>query len=224
MGYHINLESITLEDYKTKLETAYLPPSRMLLKDRLEERFGHFRKAGFKNLKELQLALKKKAKLLEMAKTGCLTEEYLVILLREINSMLPKPNKLSEFSGISPESIAKLEKAGIKDTEKLYGKVKTLKNRKELSSATGLSEDIITELAKLSDLSRIKWVGATFARMLYDVGIDTVEKATKADYEDSHEKINRLNRERNIYKGTIGLNDMKIFVNAAKDVILEIEY
>ena len=60
--------------------------------------------------------------------------------------------------------------------------------------------------------------------MLYDLGIDTVEKASKTDPVELNAKINQLNKEKNIYKGHFGLNDMKIFVNAAKEVPLEIEY
>jgi hypothetical protein len=60
--------------------------------------------------------------------------------------------------------------------------------------------------------------------MLYDLGIDTVEKASKADPVELHARINQLNKEKSIYKGQIGLNDIKIFVNAAKEVPLEIEY
>jgi len=41
---------------------------------------------------------------------------------------------------------------------------------------------------------------------------------------DLHAKINQLNKKKSIYKGQIGLNDIKIFVNAAKEIPLEIEY
>jgi hypothetical protein len=44
MGYYIDLERITIEDYKTRLGTAYLPPGRMILKERLDERFEYFRR------------------------------------------------------------------------------------------------------------------------------------------------------------------------------------
>jgi hypothetical protein len=33
-----------------------------------------------------------------------------------------------------------------------------------------------------------------------------------------------LNKEKNSYKGQIGLNDIKIIVNAAKEIPLDIEY
>ena len=224
MAYYIDLEKITLDNYKNKLRDAYLPPSRMMLKDRLDERFTYFKNLGINNVKELLLLLKKKDKIAELQKIEYLSGEYLTILLRELNSILPKPNKISEFTGIQTETIKKLEKIGIKDTLKLYDKIVNAKTRNELAKTTGINEAEILELTKLTDLSRIKWVGVTFARMLYTIGTDTVEKASKADPVELHKLINQVNKEKNLYKGQIGLNDIKIFVNAAKEVPLDIEY
>lgn len=224
MGYYIDLEKITIDEYQLKLEKAYLPPSRMVLKERTDERFGYFKRIGIKNVNELIQLLKNKNKLAELSKAECFTGDYLTILLRELNSTLPKPNKIADFPGISNNIAEKLEIAGIKNTEKLYDLVKTASDRKKLSMETGISEREVLELAKLTDLSRIKWVGVTFARMLYDLGIDTVKKASECDPDELHEKINRMSRENLIYKGQIGLNDIRIFVNAAKEVPFEIEY
>jgi hypothetical protein len=224
MGYYTDLSSVSIDKYKNKLEAAYLPPSRMILKEKLDERFDYFKSIGIKNVSDLQKLLKKKEKLSELSKVSCLSGDYLPILLREINSIQPKPNKIKEFIGIPLESVSKLEKIGIKDTVGLFEMVKTAKDRKDLANKAGIGDSEVLELTKLTDLSRIKWVGVTFARMLYDVGVDTVEKASKADYEDLHKRINQINKERNFYKGQIGLNDMKLFVNAAKEVSLEIEY
>lgn len=223
MGYYTDLASISLDDYQSKLKLADLLPSRVILKERLEERFNYFKSLGIKNVLELQKLLKKKEKLAELLKVDCFSENYLVILLREINSIQPKPNKISEFIGISPEAVSKLEKIGIKDTVKLFDQVLTIESRKELAEKTNISDSEILELTKLTDLSRIKWVGATFARMLFFVGIDTVEKASKADYVELHQKIIQINKEKNFYKGQIGLHDMKLFVDAAKEVSLEID-
>jgi hypothetical protein len=224
MGYYIDLNSISIDDYKAKLEVSDMLPSRMILKDKMEERFNYFKNIGINNVLELQQTLKKKDKLTELSKVKCFSGDYLVILLREINSIQPKPNKLKEFIGISSDTVSKLETAGIKDTVALFDKVKTSVSRDELANRTGISKAEILELTKLTDLSRIKWVGATFARILYDAGIDTVEKASKADYVELHNMIHDINKKRNYFKGTIGLNDMKLFVYAAKEVSLEIEY
>ncbi|PTN01391.1 uncharacterized protein DUF4332 [Mangrovibacterium marinum] len=224
MGYYIDLERITIDDYQIKLESAYLPPSRMILKDKLDERFGYFKSIGIKNVKELIQILKKKDNLAELSKVDCLSGDYLTILRRELNSTLPKPNKIADFTGISQETVDKLENIGIKNTEKLYDKVLTKSDRQKLADSTGIGNKDILELTKLTDLSRIKWVGVTFARMLYDLNIDTAEKASKSDPADLHSRINQLNKEKSIYKAQIGLNDIKIFVNAAKEIPFEIEY
>ena len=76
----------------------------------------------------------------------------------------------------------------------------------------------------MTDLSGNKWAGVTFARMLFDLGIDTLEKASKSNPVDLHTRLNLLNKEKGIYKGQIRLNDIKRFVDAAKEIPLEIEY
>ncbi|SFK42911.1 DUF4332 domain-containing protein [Proteiniphilum acetatigenes] len=224
MGYYIDLEKITIDDYRIKLESAYLPPSRMILKEKLDERFGYLKSIGIKNVKGLIQLLKKKDKFTELSKVDCLSGDYLTILLRELNSTLPKPNKLADFIGISKNTIDKLEKIGIKNTEELYGKVIKKSDRKELADSTGIDYQDILELTKLTDLSRIKWVGVTYAQILYDLGVDTVERVSKSAPVDLHTRVNQFIKEKNIFKGQIGLNDIKILIEAATEIPLEIEY
>lgn len=224
MGYYIDLEKISIDGYREKLKSAYLPPSRLMLKDKLDERFGYFKGIGIKNIKELIQLLKKKDKLAEISKVDCLSGDYLTILLRELNSTLPKPNKISDFIEIAKNTMDSLEKIGITNTEKLYDKVIKKSDRQKLVNSTGIEYQDILELTKLSDLSRIKWVGATYAQMLYDLGVDTVEKVSESDPIDLHAKINQMIKEKNIFKGAIGLNDVKILIESANDLPLEIEY
>lgn len=123
MGYYIDLEKVSIDDYRTKLKSAYLPPSRLILKDKLDERFEYFKGIGIRNVKELLLLLKNKDKFANLSKIESLSADYLTILLRELNSTLPKPNKISEFNEIAKRTINNLEKFGISNTEKLYDKV-----------------------------------------------------------------------------------------------------
>ncbi|MEI8047094.1 MAG: DUF4332 domain-containing protein [Bacteroidota bacterium] len=224
MGYYIDLEAISIDSYKAKIEAAYLPPGRKLLKERTDERFGFFTSFGITNVKQLLQTLRKKDKFNELSKAECYTGNYLTILLRELNSILPKPIRIRDFPGISSETVANLEKTGINDTLKLFDQVKSAASRKELADATGITHAEIMELTKLTDLSRIKWVGGTFARILYDIGADTVENVSKANIDDLHHQINQINEEGNYCKGQIGLNDVRIVVDAAKELPLEIEF
>lgn len=223
MGYHIDLEKISLQQYMNRLETAWLPPGRRILREKLAERIGYFMEADIKNLNELQKLLKKEIYLKKLSELSLFEGDYLVILLREINSMLPKPTALKDFPGISHAAIEKLQAMGIKDTKQLFGKVLTSAQRQNLASESDLPLDLIDELACLADLSRIKWVGAIFAKMLFDLSVKNVREVAAADPVDLHRKVNELNSRLNYYKGKIGLNDMHILVAAAGDVPVEME-
>lgn len=224
MGYYIDLEKLSIDDYRIKLESAYLPPSRIILKDRLDERFGYFKSIGITNVKGLIQLLKKKDRFAELSKIDSFSGDYLTILLRELNSTLPKPNKIADFVGITKGAIDNLEKIGISNTEKLYNKVTKKSDRQKLADSTGIKYQDLLELTKLSDLSRIKWVGVTYAQMLYDLGVDNVEKVLKSDPNDLHARINQMIKEKNIFKGAIGLNDVKILIESAIELPLDIEY
>ena len=196
----------------------------MILKEKLGELFGYVKNMGVNNVRELIQLLKKKEKLAELSKIDCFSGDYLTILLRELNSTLPKPNKLTDFVEISKDTIRKLEAIRIVNTEKLYEKIIKKADRIELAKSTGIDIQEILNLTKLTDLSRIKWVGATYAQMLYDLGVDTVEKVSKSDPIDLHARINQMIKENNIFKGAIGLNDVKILVETANELPLDIEY
>lgn len=224
MGYYIDLEKITLSDYCKKLHLAYLPPGRMILKEKTEERFGYFEKTGIKNIKELILFLKKKDSFAQISEVEGFSADYLTILLRELNSIHPKPNKLADFKEISKDAISRLAQAGIKDTEKLYYKVITKKQRNQLAESLGLNEQDVLQLTCLTDLSRIKWVGATYALLLHDLGVDSVEKVSASDAPDLHARINQRIKELTIFKGGIGINDVKILIETANELPVEIEY
>lgn len=224
MSYYINLEEIPIETYGEKLKTAYLPPSRKILAENNNEIFSYFKSIGINNLLELIQLLKKKNSFIELQKVKCLSLDYLKILLRELNSILPKPNKLKDFKGPSEKTILELEKIGVTNTKKLYDLVLNENSRIKLSKQINVPYNEILHLTKLTDLSRIKWVGSTFASMLYELSIDSVEKASKTDPIKLHQQLNQLSKEQSIYKANIGLNDIKIFVEAANEVPVEIEF
>lgn len=224
MGYYIDLVAISISKYRDILKSADLLPSRMILKENIDEVFQVLKKQQIKNVDELQKTLKSKDKVQSFSKKSAIPEGYLTILSREIKSYRQKPNILRDFPGIDKNEILKLENLGIKNTLQLFGKIITPQSRKELAAQTGINESGILKLAKLADLSRIRWVNHTFAYVLFEAGFDTSEKVATANYEELYTKVKTLNEERKIYKAHIGLHDMKLCVEAAKDVSLDIKY
>jgi hypothetical protein len=223
-NYYINLETISLSDYKNELQNTELLPSRNIIKEEIENRFNILGQHEVKNLNDVLTLLKTPEKINAFARASGLSEEYLSILKREIASSQPKPVTLSEFPGIKKKTAKHLEKLGIKNTKQLFNFIKTDVQRKDLCKQTGISFDEILELTKLTDVSRIKWVGANFARLLVDSPYDTLEKVSKANYANIYEALVKINKERKYFKGMFGLNDMKLCVIAAKKVPKAITY
>lgn len=183
-NYYIDLKSISLSDYEKDLENAELIPSRRIIQEDLKNRFSTLKKHGINNLNDILVILKNPDKIKNFSKKTSLPEEYLTILKREIASSLPKPINLTDFPGISKTSIKNLEKLNIKNTKQIFDYVKTEADRKKFCKKSDISYKEILELTKLTDVSRIKWVGANFARLLVDSNVDTLVKVSKADYKE----------------------------------------
>ena len=224
MGYYIDLESISIDQYKTILRAADLIPSWMVLKKNIDENFDTIKNQGISNLDELQKALKNKNKVQEFSGQSGLPEDYLNVLRRVINGYHPKPNRFRDFPNLTKEVVEKLEALGFKNTLHLYDEILTPEKRNDLSQKIGIDRNDVLKLAKLTDLSRVRWVNHTFAYVLLEAGYPTAESVARADYREMYETIRELNREREIYKGHIGAHDMKMCVEAARGLDFEIKY
>ncbi len=224
MGYYIDLQKISIDQYKKILESADLIPSWMILKENIRKNLDIIKKHGIKNLDELKKTLKDKSKVQEFSKQSGLPENYLSVLRRVVNGYHPKPNRIKDFPNITKEVAAKLEAVSIKNTLHLYDEILTAEKRKKLSSKTGIDKNEVMKLAKLTDLSRIRWVNHTFAYVLLEAGYETAEQVANADYNKMYDTIKQLNKERELYKGNIGAHDMKLCVEAAQTLDFDIEY
>jgi hypothetical protein len=96
---------------------------------------------------------------------------------------------LRKFRGVNPDDIEKLEAIGIKNINQMLEKGRTPESRKELSQKSGISQEAILELVKLSDLARIPGIKGIRARLYVDAGVDTVEKLAACDPKAFREMI-----------------------------------
>jgi len=173
-GYYINPKKYSLDRLQKSLESRDMIPSRIILKDDLRPCFEKLRKAGVKNLKQLQTALRSKPKINDFARAIDLSPEYLNLLRREVNSYFPSPVNLSRFIGVQGEVVFKLEQLGIKNSKHLFEVSSDEVHLSTLLSENGLTQADVSELISLADLSRLYGVGPTFAGILYGAGIDSV--------------------------------------------------
>ncbi len=224
MSYSVNLEDIPISKYRESLESADLIPSQMMLKNNIDDAFAKINQQKIGNVEELRKALSNKQKLQEFSNQSGIAEAYLKILIRHVNGYRRKPNRIKDFPGLAESVVSKLENLGVKNTRQLFDRILTVQSRSAFSSEAGISERDLLTLTKLTDLSRIKWVNHTFAYVLLEAKYDTAGKVAAADYTELYEAARQLNKEKEIYKGNIGLRDMKRCVEAAKNVSQDIEY
>lgn len=116
MGYYTDLKSISTDCYQEILKASDLLPSRKILKENIDNNFKVIKKQKILNLEELLNRLKDKQRLQNFSQLSGLSENYLNILIREIKSIRPKPNRIKDFPGVTKSIVSKLEKIGVKNT------------------------------------------------------------------------------------------------------------
>lgn len=224
MPFYVDFAAISIDEYKAKLENADLVPSRQLLKKNTTEVFNKLEACGIKNTEDLFNALKTKARVQNFAQKSAIDENYLTILIRELKGYRQPPVKIKDFPELSKEAIHSLESIGIKNTLQLYEHIKNQTSRRHLAIKTKLDYDTILTLARLTDLSRARWVNHTFAYVLINSGIHSIEELAHTSIDILHQKINDTNRRLNLYKGKIGKHDMKLTIDAARELPFEVDF
>ncbi len=224
MGYYIDLERISIDEYKTMLKNADLIPSWRVVQDHIDEHLDVVKQHNIQNVADLKKALKTTGHVLKFSQLSGLPEPYVAVLRRVTNGYHPKPNRIQDFPCLREDTVEKLRTVGIKNTFQLYPEIVTANTRNELAERTGIDAQNILILTKLTDLSRIRWVNHTFAYILLEAGYDTAQNVAQADYQALYDTIRRLNQERALYKGNIGAHDMKLCVEAAQCLDFDIEY
>lgn len=132
--------------------------------------------------------------------------------------------KLSYVEGIGPSYEAKLNEAGIKNTDELLLKGATKKGRAELAEKAGISEQLIFEWITYIDLYRIKGVGSKYADLLEAGGVDTVAELATRNTSHLNEKLIKLNEEKNLVRKLPTIYQIEIWINQAKKLPRVIQY
>ncbi len=219
MPYYNDLSTISLDDYMTMLLNMNLIKSRMMLRENIFERFNLIKNQGIEDLEQLSNALKSKKKKEQFAEISGVDIEYLSVLIREVNSLHPKPNLFRDLPCIDKQVVKRLEITGYKDTYSIYEQIMDKSKCQRLEDMLAISKDTMNMIINYVDISRIRWVNHTFAFVLMKVGYDTAIKIARADCNKLYTLIKTTNSEQQIYKGNIGINDIKILIEWANWVI-----
>jgi hypothetical protein len=222
--YFVDIEHISLARYRNMLENSDLLPGRKMLYENIRERFERLEQQGIRNLKELVQALKSENKIKDLADKTDIPAEYLTILRREMNRLLPKPVSIADFPGVEASITETLKTINIKNTLQLFEQCDTTKKRAELADQLNIPLSTLEELTRLADLSRIWGVGPVFCRIFLDAGIDSVWKLSKLSAEDAYEKLVETNKSGNYTRVTFTVMDVALCIKIARELPGTIEF
>ena len=221
--YFTDIEQISLSKYRTILEKSELLPGRRILYEKTKERFELLEQKGISNLLLLVQALKTSDKIKKLSKETNIPADYLTILRREVNRLLPKPVSISDFPNIDKSLVSKLEKRGIKNTLQLFDLSDTKKKRTALAKEAEIQITDLERLTKLSDLSRIWGVGPVFCCIFYETGTNTVKKVSIANAAKLHKELITINEDKNYTKAKFTIKDVQLCIDIANDLPKTIE-
>jgi predicted flap endonuclease-1-like 5' DNA nuclease len=132
--------------------------------------------------------------------------------------------KLTQIEGIGDMYAAKLQDSGITTTESLLEKGSTVKGRKELAAATGISETLILKWVNRADLSRVKGIGEEYADLLEAAGVDTVVELATRKAENLHAKIVEVNSTKHLVRQLPALSAVEGWILSAKSLPQIVKY
>jgi predicted flap endonuclease-1-like 5' DNA nuclease len=136
----------------------------------------------------------------------------------------PRSAKVEEIEGIGSQYSRRLNKAGVNTTDELREVGGTRRGRRELSEKTGISETILLEWVNKADFFRIKGIGEEYSDLLTEAGVNTVIELARRNPENLHETLVGVNKAKNLVRRPPTLNQIKDWIEQAKNLPRKVEY
>ena len=132
--------------------------------------------------------------------------------------------KLTTVEGIGDAQARKLTDVGIRTTEALLEEGKTPRGRQKIADETGISGKLILKWINRVDLFRITGIGEEYADLLEMAGVDTVPELAQRNPENLYRTISEVNAEKKLVRQLPGQNQVRQWVEQAKELPRVIEY
>lgn len=82
--------------------------------------------------------------------------------------------RIDQVAGVGHRQATKLRKAGVRTSKALIEHASTRRARTQLAKATGVSSRDLQTWVHHADLLRVRGVGAEYAELLVEAGVDTL--------------------------------------------------
>lgn len=131
---------------------------------------------------------------------------------------------IAEIEGIGPVYAEKLRGAGVRSTKSLLERGARARDRKDLSTATGIDESKLLEWVNHADLFRISGIGPEYADLLEEAGVDTVPELGQRNAASLFEALVKTNEAKKLVRKLPTADQVKNWVKQAKSLNKVVEY
>lgn len=131
---------------------------------------------------------------------------------------------IKKIEGIAESYAQKLGEVGITTVEALLEHGATRRGRQDLAQRTGISEKLILEWVNRADLFRIKGIGEEYSDLLEAAGVDTVVELARRNPDNLYETLVAVNAEKKLVRRLPSREQVRKWVEQAKQLPRVIEY
>ena len=131
---------------------------------------------------------------------------------------------ITDINGIDGEAAEILKSVGIRSTERLLDRARTVRGRKMLAMKTGFDEKRLLCWANVADRMRIKGIRKEYAELLQAAGVDTVKDLKYRNPANLANAIAEANKKRKMVRLLPSEKVVGNWIENAKKLQLKISY
>jgi hypothetical protein len=131
---------------------------------------------------------------------------------------------ITHVDGIEQDEAATLKSIGIRTTERLLERAKSVRERKLLAEQTGINEQRLLAFANVCDHMRIKGMGKGYVGLLKAVGVNTVRELRYRKPANLAKAMVEANKKRKLVRLLPSEKVVARWVEYAKKLPLKITY
>jgi predicted RecB family nuclease len=131
---------------------------------------------------------------------------------------------ITDIDGIDGEAADILKSVGIRSTERLLDRARTVRGRKMLAMKTGFNEKRLLCWANVADRMRIKGIRKEYAELLQAAGVDTVKDLKYRNPANLANAMAEANKKRKMVRLLPSEKVVGNWIENAKKLQLKISY
>lgn len=131
---------------------------------------------------------------------------------------------LIQIEGIGQTYAKTLGDAELKTTDDLLESAGSATGRKNLSTRTGIPEQLLLEWVNRADLMRVKGVGEEFSDLLEASGVDTVKELATRVPANLQAKMSEVNEAKKLTRRVPNLTEVEAWVAEAKTMPAKVSH